>query len=79
MNEGPRRDAAYSAAVVQVEDMPADLRWNAPAVWAGPDCHLDHYPLRDAKQFNLVVTFHSREKVPNASTMRWSGCMAGGP
>ncbi|MEN3363306.1 MAG: 3-hydroxybenzoate 6-monooxygenase [Burkholderiales bacterium] len=49
-------------AVVPVEDMPEDLRWNAPAVWAGPNCHLVHYPLRDAKQFNLVVTFHSREK-----------------
>ncbi|MDB5824042.1 MAG: 3-hydroxybenzoate 6-monooxygenase [Herminiimonas sp.] len=48
-------------AVVPVEDMPADLRWNAPAVWAGPDCHLVHYPLRGAQQFNLVVTFHSRE------------------
>lgn len=49
-------------AVVPVEDMPIDLRWNAPAVWAGPNCHLVHYPLRDAQQFNLVVTFHSREK-----------------
>jgi salicylate hydroxylase len=48
-------------AVVPVEDMPEDLRWNAPAVWAGPNCHLVHYPLRGAKQFNLVVTFHSRE------------------
>ena len=49
-------------AVVPVEDMPEDLRWNAPAVWSGPDCHLVHYPLRGAKQFNLVVTFHSRDK-----------------
>lgn len=49
-------------AVVPVEDMPEDLRWNAPAVWAGPNCHLVHYPLRGSKQFNLVVTFHSREQ-----------------
>lgn len=49
-------------AVVPVEDMPEDLRWNAPAVWAGPNNHLVHYPLRGGKQFNLVVTFHSREK-----------------
>jgi 2-polyprenyl-6-methoxyphenol hydroxylase-like FAD-dependent oxidoreductase len=48
-------------AVLPVEDMPEDLRWNAPAVWAGPDCHLVHYPLRDGQQYNLVVTFHSRE------------------
>ena len=49
-------------AVVPAEDMPADLRWNAPAVWAGPNCHLVHYPLRGARQYNLVVTFHSREQ-----------------
>jgi salicylate hydroxylase len=49
-------------AVVPVEDMPPDLCWNAPAVWAGPNCHLVHYPLRGGKQYNLVVTFHSREK-----------------
>jgi salicylate hydroxylase len=48
-------------AVVSKEDMPADLRWNAPAVWAGPNCHLVHYPLRGGSQYNIVVTFHSRE------------------
>lgn len=49
-------------AVVPAEDMPADLRWNAPVVWAGPNCHLVHYPLRGGEQYNLVVTFHSRDK-----------------
>jgi len=48
-------------AVVPAEQMPADLRWNAPVVWAGPNCHLVHYPLRGGEQYNLVVTFHSRE------------------
>ena len=42
--------------------MPDDLRINAPVLWAGPHCHLVHYPLRGGKQYNLVVTFHSREK-----------------
>jgi salicylate hydroxylase len=49
-------------AVVPTENMPDDLRWNAPACWAGPNCHLVHYPLRGGKLFNLVVTFHSREQ-----------------
>ncbi len=49
-------------AVVEAGDFPADLRINAPVVWAGPDCHLVHYPLRNGEQFNLVVTFHSRER-----------------
>jgi len=48
-------------AVVPAADMPEDLRWNAPVVWAGPNCHLVHYPLRGGEQYNLVVTFHSRE------------------
>jgi 2-polyprenyl-6-methoxyphenol hydroxylase-like FAD-dependent oxidoreductase len=42
--------------------MPDELRWNAPAVWAGPNCHLVHYPLRSGDQYNVVVTFHSREE-----------------
>jgi 2-polyprenyl-6-methoxyphenol hydroxylase-like FAD-dependent oxidoreductase len=49
-------------AVVPVEEMPADLRWNEAAIWVGPNCHLVHYPLRHGQQFNLVVTFHSREQ-----------------
>ena len=49
-------------AVVPVADMPEDLRWNAPVVWAGPNCHLVHYPLRSGDQYNLVVTFHSRDQ-----------------
>jgi 3-hydroxybenzoate 6-monooxygenase len=48
-------------AVVDVENMPPDLQINAPVVWAGPHCHLVHYPLRGGRQYNLVVTFHSRE------------------
>jgi 2-polyprenyl-6-methoxyphenol hydroxylase-like FAD-dependent oxidoreductase len=46
-------------AVVEASDFPADLRWNAPVVWCGPNCHLVHYPLRGGDQYNVVVTFHS--------------------
>ena len=49
-------------AVVPRAEMPADLCWNAAAIWVGPDCHLVHYPLRGGEQYNIVVTFHSREK-----------------
>ena len=49
-------------AVVPTPAMPADLRWNAPVVWGGPNCHLVHYPLRGGDQYNLVLTFHSRER-----------------
>ena len=47
-------------AVVDDREFPADLKWNAPCVWGGPDCHLVHYPLRGGEQWNVVVTFHSR-------------------
>ena len=49
-------------AVVDRKDFPADLQWNAASIWVGPDCHLVHYPLRGGEQYNVVVTFHSREK-----------------
>ena len=49
-------------AVVERDNMPEELRINAPVLWAGPHCHLVHYPLRGGQQYNLVVTFHSREQ-----------------
>lgn len=50
-------------AVVDQNDFPADLAWNAASIWVGPDCHLVHYPLRGGEKYNVVVTFHSREEV----------------
>ncbi|MCE1238240.1 MAG: 3-hydroxybenzoate 6-monooxygenase [Hyphomicrobiales bacterium] len=44
-------------AVLPIEDMPEDLRWNAATLWAGPKCHMVHYPLQGWKTFNLVATF----------------------
>ncbi|WP_298235252.1 3-hydroxybenzoate 6-monooxygenase [uncultured Azohydromonas sp.] len=49
-------------AVVDKKDFPQDLQWNAASIWVGPNCHLVHYPLRGGEQYNVVVTFHSREQ-----------------
>ena len=49
-------------AVVEKKDFPADLQWNAASIWVGPNCHLVHYPLRGGEQYNVVVTFHSRQQ-----------------
>ena len=49
-------------AVVEKKDFPKDLQWNAASIWVGPNCHLVHYPLRGGEQYNVVVTFHSRNK-----------------
>ena len=44
-------------AVLSIDEMPEDLRWNAATLWAGPKCHMVHYPLQGWKTFNLVATF----------------------
>lgn len=49
-------------AVVEKADFPEDLQWNAASIWVGPNCHLVHYPLRGGEQYNVVVTFHSRQQ-----------------
>jgi 3-hydroxybenzoate 6-monooxygenase len=53
-------------SVIPTEEMPEDLRWNAATLWAGPKCHLVHYPLSDWKVFNLVVTCHNDAPEPVA-------------
>jgi 3-hydroxybenzoate 6-monooxygenase len=49
-------------AVIDKKDFPQNLQWNAASIWVGPNCHLVHYPLRGGEQYNVVVTFHSRDK-----------------
>lgn len=53
-------------SVIPTELMPEDLRWNAATLWAGPKCHIVHYPLSGWKYFNLVVTCHNDAKEPAA-------------
>lgn len=62
LNDSPRVTGhVVYRAVIDKNDMPEDLRINAPVLWGGPRCHLVHYPLRGGAQYNLVVTFHSRK------------------
>ena len=49
-------------AVIDKAEFPENLQWNAASLWAGPKCHLVHYPLRGGEQYNVVVTFHSRQQ-----------------
>ena len=53
-------------SVIPTEQMPEDLRWNAATLWAGPKCHIVHYPLSGWKLFNLVVTYHNDAPEPVA-------------
>jgi salicylate hydroxylase len=43
-------------AVLNIEDVPEDLRFPAATLWAANDTHIVHYPLRGWKLFNLVAT-----------------------
>lgn len=53
-------------SVIPTEEMPEELRWNAATLWAGPKCHIVHYPLSGWKYFNLVVTYHNNAPEPVA-------------
>ncbi|MBC8240287.1 MAG: 3-hydroxybenzoate 6-monooxygenase [Alphaproteobacteria bacterium] len=53
-------------SVIPTKQMPEDLRWNAATLWAGPRCHIVHYPLSDWKVFNLVATYHNHAPEPVA-------------
>lgn len=66
--DGPPRVSGHSTyrSVIPTEQMPEDLRWNAATLWAGPKCHLVHYPLSGWKVFNLVVTCHNHAPEPVA-------------
>jgi 2-polyprenyl-6-methoxyphenol hydroxylase-like FAD-dependent oxidoreductase len=68
VGDGPPRVSGHTTyrSVIPVEQMPEDLRWNAATLWAGPKCHLVHYPLSGWKVFNLVVTAHNEAPEPVA-------------
>ena len=61
VGDGPPNVSGHIAyrAVLPIEEVPEDMRWNAAALWAGPRNHLVHYPLRRSTLFNLVAVFHS--------------------
>jgi len=68
VGDGPPRVSGHTTyrSVIPTEDMPRDLRWNAATLWAGPKCHIVHYPLKGWKMFNLVVTYHNNAPEPVA-------------
>jgi 2-polyprenyl-6-methoxyphenol hydroxylase-like FAD-dependent oxidoreductase len=68
VGDGPPKVSGHTTyrSVIPTERMPEDLRWNAATLWAGPKCHLVHYPLSGWKVFNLVVTCHNDAPAPVA-------------
>ena len=68
VRDGPPRVSGHTTyrSVIPTDRMPEDLRWNAATLWAGPKCHLVHYPLSGWKVFNLVITSHNNAPEPVA-------------
>jgi 3-hydroxybenzoate 6-monooxygenase len=68
VGDGAPRVTGHSTyrSVIPTDQMPEDLRWNAATCWAGPKCHIVHYPLSGWKVFNLVVTYHNDAPAPVA-------------
>ncbi|HEV7265220.1 MAG TPA: 3-hydroxybenzoate 6-monooxygenase [Falsiroseomonas sp.] len=66
VGDGPPRVSGHTTyrSVIPTEHMPENLRWNAATLWAGPKCHIVHYPLQGWKTFNLVVTYHNDAPEP---------------
>lgn len=68
LGDGAPRVSGHTTyrSVIPVDEMPEELRWNAATLWAGPKCHIVHYPLSGWKLFNLVVTYHNDAPEPVA-------------
>ncbi|MEM8973778.1 MAG: 3-hydroxybenzoate 6-monooxygenase [Pseudomonadota bacterium] len=68
IGDGPPRVSGHTTyrSVIPTDKMPEDLRWNAATLWAGPKCHIVHYPLKGGEVFNLVVTYHNDVTEPVA-------------
>lgn len=79
IGDGPPRISGHTTyrSVIPTSQMPEDLRWNAATLWAGPKCHIVHYPLKGGEMYNLVVTYHrdlqeavAGRPVPRAEVMQ---------
>lgn len=68
LRDGAPRVSGHTTfrSVIPLERMPEALRWNAATLWAGPKCHIVHYPLSGWTLFNLVVTAHDEADRPAA-------------
>ena len=43
-------------AIIPMDRVPRELRWNAVTWWAGPRCHFVHYPIAGGRYLNLAAS-----------------------
>lgn len=70
IGDGPPTVSGHTTfrSVIPTDRMPEELRWNAATLWAGPKCHIVHYPLKGGQVFNLVATYDSGATEPVAGS-----------
>jgi len=58
LGDGPPRVSGHSTyrSVIPTETMPQDLRWNAATLWAGPKCHIVHYPTAVQRSVAAIIS-----------------------
>ena len=61
IGDGKPRISGHIAyrTVLPIKEVPQHLQRRDMVLWAGPKCHLVHYPLRGGELYNLVAVFHS--------------------
>lgn len=66
IGDGPPRVSGHSIyrAIIPMEEVPEDLRWNAVTLWAGKKWHFVHYPIASGKYMNLAATIDDQATIP---------------
>lgn len=66
IGDGPPRVSGHSIyrAIIPMEEVPEELRWNAVTLWAGKKWHFVHYPIASGKYMNLAATIDDQATVP---------------
>ncbi len=61
IGDGEPRPSGYVAfrTIVPMSELKADIARDCVALWGGPGLHIVHYPLRHAREFNIVAVFRT--------------------
>jgi salicylate hydroxylase len=66
LDDGEPRNSGITVyrAIIPMETVPEELRWNTVTWWAGPHCHFVHYPIAGGKFLNLAASFDDHAPTP---------------
>ncbi len=66
LDDGEPRNSGITVyrAIIPMETVPEELRWNTVTWWAGPHCHFVHYPIAGGRFLNLAASFDDHAPTP---------------